>query len=568
MILVLMAGLTVVIPLAVWPVAISARLKWRWLQWGVPLGLFVLPIVGVVAAFLLDGNWRIAKDWYRETPTQSAFTLTCVIGFVLTVLIASCFGLRRDRAAPPKPLARAWSTWRLVFLTAVGVTLSFALFWVQDSRVRDHEARTREQYGDVAAYLELQPVADEQNAAIVLRQAFDRIDERSKMPDWLMDEDDVWYVKVDDDAPEVAALLERHRDALELAMRASRLPECRFEPLRTNPWTSSDAVYQCELLTLLLARSARSEAGRSNVEAAKEYLAAMTLLSRVLMRDPSFAWRMKAIQLEAQRVATLERLIALHGNEFVDPSLPVHDDGFSYYDFTPPMIDWALTTHLISWCDEISVWDQKGVVLFPWLRNGLDTVGVGRPAEAAWGRVMLLEDDLHSFPPAMKALRKSTEEPMHSDALDRFDYFFWQRQKGYFTWMFADSARALPIITAGIDARRRLALLALAMTAYRNERGDYPGNLQALVPRYIERIPIDPFSGEPLRMQRAHGGVVLHCESSRWHSAFAKYDDENEDEEWLIDTLIEDKRVFCLGDAYHVKRQHIERQRREFQQDQ
>lgn len=47
-------------------------------------------------------------------------------------------------------------------------------------------------------------------------------------------------------------------------------------------------------------------------------------------------------------------------------------------------------------------------------------------------------------------------------------------------------------------AHLRLLATELALRCYRCDQGNPPGNLQQLVPKYLQRIPSDPFSGHPL----------------------------------------------------------------------
>lgn len=61
----------------------------------------------------------------------------------------------------------------------------------------------------------------------------------------------------------------------------------------------------------------------------------------------------------------------------------------------------------------------------------------------------------------------------------------------------------------------RLALLRCSITAvaverYRLGRDCWPDRLEDLVPRYLRRIPTDPFDGQPLRYKRLDDGVVTY----------------------------------------------------------
>lgn len=62
------------------------------------------------------------------------------------------------------------------------------------------------------------------------------------------------------------------------------------------------------------------------------------------------------------------------------------------------------------------------------------------------------------------------------------------------------------------QARRDMAALAVALTAYRMEKGTYPEGLAGLSPDYLEKIPVDPHTGNPLDYRvNADGTAVLIC---------------------------------------------------------
>lgn len=64
---------------------------------------------------------------------------------------------------------------------------------------------------------------------------------------------------------------------------------------------------------------------------------------------------------------------------------------------------------------------------------------------------------------------------------------------------------------ASMEARRRCALTALAVERYRLEHGnELPGELSALVPKYLPGVPEDPFDGKPIRFRRLGKGFVVY----------------------------------------------------------
>lgn len=59
-------------------------------------------------------------------------------------------------------------------------------------------------------------------------------------------------------------------------------------------------------------------------------------------------------------------------------------------------------------------------------------------------------------------------------------------------------------------ARMDCALTALEVERYRLAEGRLPETLEALVPKFIEAVPIDPFDGKPLRYMRLEKGYTIY----------------------------------------------------------
>jgi hypothetical protein len=63
-------------------------------------------------------------------------------------------------------------------------------------------------------------------------------------------------------------------------------------------------------------------------------------------------------------------------------------------------------------------------------------------------------------------------------------------------------------------AYQRSAAVAMALERYRKDRGNWPGSLAGLVPKYLEKVPLDPFDGKPLRFGTFDKGVVIYSVGS------------------------------------------------------
>jgi hypothetical protein len=76
--------------------------------------------------------------------------------------------------------------------------------------------------------------------------------------------------------------------------------------------------------------------------------------------------------------------------------------------------------------------------------------------------------------------------------------------------MFAPKVGRAHVFTARADTGRQLALLAVALSAHKAEKGKYPDTLDALAPECLKTIPTDFFSGKPFIYKPAGKGYMLY----------------------------------------------------------
>jgi len=80
-----------------------------------------------------------------------------------------------------------------------------------------------------------------------------------------------------------------------------------------------------------------------------------------------------------------------------------------------------------------------------------------------------------------------------------------------FSAMMLPSLQKVGTRFATFEARRRAALVAVAVERYRLKRqGPLPENLVALVPEFLPQVPADPFDGQPLRYRKLSKGYVIY----------------------------------------------------------
>ncbi len=99
----------------------------------------------------------------------------------------------------------------------------------------------------------------------------------------------------------------------------------------------------------------------------------------------------------------------------------------------------------------------------------------------------------------------------------------------------------------------RLARTGLALAAYRQDHGRFPESLDALAPRYVRSVPIDPFSDTAFKYRRVDKGYLLYSvgENGKDDNGQSRWDDARcEDEEAPFDS--DDRAVKNTGKAYEA----------------
>ena len=113
--------------------------------------------------------------------------------------------------------------------------------------------------------------------------------------------------------------------------------------------------------------------------------------------------------------------------------------------------------------------------------------------------------------------------------LEKIDYEYRQTSSPSFGPCYADYLRIMDILS-----RLRSAATACAVERYRLKYGNLPKDLNALVPEFMDKVPVDPFDGNQLRYFR--GVFELECRVA--------FPDKMKKAKWAAKTS---HSGFCLG---------------------
>ncbi len=74
----------------------------------------------------------------------------------------------------------------------------------------------------------------------------------------------------------------------------------------------------------------------------------------------------------------------------------------------------------------------------------------------------------------------------------------------------------MPMISAAVDVEQRIVCelrstdAAVASIRFRDAMKHWPRSIDQLVPTYLKAVPLDPFTGDPLRCKMESGGIVIY----------------------------------------------------------
>jgi len=60
-----------------------------------------------------------------------------------------------------------------------------------------------------------------------------------------------------------------------------------------------------------------------------------------------------------------------------------------------------------------------------------------------------------------------------------------------------------------IETAKQVVITAIALKRYQLKHGNYPPDLNSLVPEFVSEIPLDPVDGQPLRYRSNSDGTFL-----------------------------------------------------------
>ena len=442
-----------------------------------------------------------------------SYSLVWTIAFSVGAMVLLWLGLRRRPDAGAA--ARSWSGTKLAVAFAALVLVTWTTFTNMDTAVKLELRSVRAEAG--AKILALAPprVADADNAALVYQDAFTQLTPESQTPARFRDSQ-LWTEleagRIDPKDKEIRDFVAGQQTAILLLRKAAAMPACSFDH---DYFAGGDLmlpeVMQLRRSSWLLGLDALDRAAKGDVAAAMEDVSAMFGIARHV-NDPILISMIVSANLEKNAIRTLEAVLA--------GAAPAADHlaGLTLDDRLSFQRRFQRACHMEEWGLGISAYtllggDSETGAGAKWLRHEMGPTAMAI-VDSPLYRVFFLPDDLAGFRRIMRRVQELAQRPYYETVQDyenkNFVPFIFQAPTGIIAKLIIPATGRCASVAAEADAGHQLARVALAATHYRLKHGKHADRLDELVPQHLDRVPRDPFDGQPLRMRREGKGVLFY----------------------------------------------------------
>jgi membrane protein YdbS with pleckstrin-like domain len=359
-------------------------------------------------------------------------------------------------------------------------------------------------------------IPESQNAYPLYEQASKTLESKGKLPEWF-DHSPANRAQVLPHifSAEVSAFVAKNQDALIILNKALSMPDYWYEIKADKCFIESDMprFMPYRQMARLLSYSAIAKSGTGNHAAALQDLAAIETISKHIKKYPILLSSMISIAIDWIRVSSLEYILATSSNL---PSsaikLPVKVHATSVEEIQNIFLFESLAglQMFSKYGANINFYDNSYIMpddthfndyLWKYILSPISSL-----AYSAFLYPLEIEAQLKTIPEISKQVT-GYEELYHST--EKVNQI--KASKGsILSIMSIISYDSYIDRMMSNDARKGLADLALAVTAYKAQKGRYPERIEELLPEYINRLPVDPYDNQPLKLKHIKGGLDLY----------------------------------------------------------
>ena len=312
---------------------------------------------------------------------------------------------------------------------------------------------------------------------------------------------------------EIAEALATNADALALFHRAARLDQSRYPvSLSQQPLTNLHHLAKLKGAAQVLRAEAAVALSQTNTALAAEATTAIFGAGRSMMSEPIMISQLVAYAIDAIGVQTLQ--FALNTASFDEHDLAMMQSAVAKAD-DPESAARGLLGERAFFISGLSDPSRfiAGMRLGPpsGIEEIVSEVFVQPIAQLSgfWQRD--LRFGINALTAHLESARLSDPQRFH--ATTNIDATAQRARTGYYIM----SGMVLPAMAKYLQrdtnhrAQLRTSLSGIAVERFRlAHNGKLPEDLSSLVPNFLDKIPFDPFDGQPLRYKRTANGFVVY----------------------------------------------------------
>jgi len=415
----------------------------------------------------------------------------------------------------------------LGFLAAIPLAIIVLLLWLAGTRSR---ARTLAEEAGIPWPVEYvsEEIPDEENAAVLYRAAWNALEPE---PDLRPTEEpqeetarreaeaydallEATYDELDglqDHAAVFRRYLDRNEEAIDLLLQAARLEKCDFQPLRFLDFQelalTSEHLPKLRSSGRILWAAAVAAAASGEPNRAFEYCWGIYRMASHLSQESIVISQCVRCALLSMASSALQATSSL-----VDISqVPLErlDEELRRFIQLDPWFDLRM--------EKIQAirYLKYGVTVFaPSDDEEADDQPPSSPEPTRYTVMSFLADfNIVTYLRFMKRLEGISRQP-YWEAREELKKWESDVEKLRFYHVFAQlmlgAMSRYPEQVAKTRARVIVTRLGLALAACKHQTGSYPDRLESLVPAFIDEIPLDPLTGNPLKYLKEESGVVVY----------------------------------------------------------
>jgi uncharacterized membrane protein YiaA len=420
-----------------------------------------------------------------------------LLAFVASFVVVRTIAVRPDATGLRR--AMGWSVTRITTAFLVCLTLLGMTFWnlALQAQVEIQDLRT--QAGALALSVAPPPVPDSQNAFLVYQQATERYQSAATEEDKQTDLRDL-----DPRSPQAAAYLERQKKTLELIRRAADMPQFYpgleyAMPTESDMTTIIDNLPPIRAHANLLVLAAKAQAAE-RPDLALDDCRRLYAMANQVGTAPMLLNGLVSIAVDTLASRTTAQILpAMAAKEPLDRF---------------PALDPNAINRMYARC--LTSEEAFSIARFCDIANGQftatpnNTVPRLSPVRAAALWMVWLRQDVVYYRESMQRVRALAAQP-YFKALPGWKQLEAEKElppgqrRGILTATVLPSFGASTRNANDAQALRACTTVALAATRYRlahTPPSQYPDSAQALVPEFLDAVPLDPFDGQPLRYKK------------------------------------------------------------------